>query len=284
MFRQKSSIIFQVLLWALLLVNFSFQKSASAVCPFEIKIHSDKAEYLTREPIIVHYEVKNVSDSAICFAFDNVKEFFNIKDQLGRGYANIEHGDYFICPDTIHPNEVFKGSEDIDFRYRIIQPGEYTCFIEFFGCKSNILKIKVKEPTGDEKEALDLFREAEKLSWCKDKDPQKWEKAFYKYSGLVKKYPKSVYAPLALRSALLDAHVIKDKNEVISVCKKLIEDYPDSYYMGVAFLYLVENYKTLEDKARAIEYMKELIRKYPNTKISERAEYWLGKIEKWEFK
>lgn len=30
--------------------------------------------------------------------------------------------------------------------------------------------------------------------------------------------------------------------------------------------------------------MQELIEKHPNTKISERAEYWLEKIEKWEFK
>jgi tetratricopeptide (TPR) repeat protein len=284
MFRQKSSIILQVLLLAIILVSFRFQKSASAGCPFEIKIRGDKREYLTREPIIVHYEVKNISDSAICFAFDNVKEFFNIKDQLGRGYANIDHGDYFICPDTIHPNEVFSGSEGIDFRYRIIQPGEYTCFVDFFGCKSNILKIMVKDPTGDEKKALNLYLEAHELHWCKDKDPKKWEGAFYKYLELAERYPKSVYAPMSLYTALFKAHVIKDKNKIISVCKKLIEDYPNFYYIDDTFYNLVGNYKVLEDKAGAVDYMKELIKKHPNTKISERAEYWLEKIEKWEFK
>ncbi|MGB2989580.1 MAG: tetratricopeptide repeat protein [Candidatus Zixiibacteriota bacterium] len=283
MFRQKISILFQVLLGTILLVNFCLQKSASAVCPFEIKIHSDKTEYLTREPISVRYEVKNISDSTICFAFDNVKEFFNIKDQQERGYANIEHGDYFICPDTIHPNEVFKGSEGIDSRYRIFQPGEYTCFLDFFVCKSNILKIKVKNPTGDERKALDLYLEAQKLHWCKDKNPKKWEQAFYKYLELADKYPKSVYAPMSLYTALFKAHVIKDKNKVISVCKKLIENYPDFYYIDDTFYNLVGNYKVLEDKAGAIEYMKELIKKYPNTKISERAEYWLERIKDGKF-
>ncbi|MGB8658201.1 MAG: hypothetical protein WCE90_10530 [Candidatus Zixiibacteriota bacterium] len=284
MFRQKVFIIIQMLLCAILFINFCLQKSATAVCPFEIKIHSDKTEYLTREPISVRYEVKNISDSAICFTFDNVREFFNIKDQMGRGYANIETGDYITCPDTIHPDEVFKGSECIDSRYRISQPGEYTCFIDFSGCKSNVVKIKVKEPVGDEKKALGLYLEAQKLHWCKDRDPKKWEQAFYKYLELADKYPISVYAPISLYTALFKANVIKDKTIVISVCKKLIENYPEFYYIDDTFYNLVGNYKALEYKASAMEYMKELIKKHPNTKISDRAEYWLTQIQKWESK
>jgi tetratricopeptide (TPR) repeat protein len=283
MFCQRGSIILQALLLVIVLLNFCFQKRATATCPFETQIHSQKIEYLTREPISVSYEVKNISDSTICFAFDNVKEFFNIKDQLGTGYANIEHGDYFICPDSIHPNDVFSGSECIDSRYRILKPGEYTCFLDFFGCKSNVLKIKVKDPKGDEKKALDLYLQAQKLHWCEDRDPQKWEQAFYKYLELAEKYPKSVYAPLSLYTALFKAHVIKDKNIVISACKKLIEDYPEFYYIDDTFYNLAGIFKVLEDKEGAIEYMKELIKKYHNTKISERAEYWLKKIEEWEF-
>lgn len=283
MIRQEISIAFKGWVWAILLVGFCLHETASARCPFEIKVQSDKREYLTREPIIAHYQVENISDSTICFAFDNVKEFFNIKDQLGTGYANIEHGDYFICPDSIHPNEVFSGSERIDFRYRIVQPGEYTCFINFSGCKSNILKIKVKDPLGNEKKALDLYLEANKLHWCKDKDPQKWEQAFYKYLELAQKYPNSVYSPISLYNALFKAHVIQDKNVVIRVCKKLIDDYPEFHYIDDVFYNLVGVYKVLEDKAGATQYMKQLIKDYPDTKISERAEYWLEKIEKWEF-
>jgi hypothetical protein len=88
---------------------------------------------------------------------------------------------------------------------------------------------------------------------------------------------------MSLYTALFKAHVIKDKNKVMSVCKKLIEDYPEFYYIDDTFYNLVGNYKVLEDKTGAMEYMNELIEKHPNTKISERAEHWLEKIEKWEF-
>lgn len=250
----------------------------------QIRIWTDKDTFLVKEPILVNYEIKNITDSAICFTFDNVKEFFNIKDQLGKGYSNNETGDYIICPDTIHPNEALKGNEDIDSRYNITEPGEYTCFNDFSGCKSNVVKIKVKNPVGDEKKALDIYLEAQKLHWCKDKDPKKWEQAFYKYLQLADQYPKSVYAPMSLYTALLKAHVIEDKGIVIAVCKNLIEKYPESNYVDYTFLDLIENYKILGDKVGAMDYLKELIKRYPNTRTSKGAEYWLEKIEKQEFK
>ena len=77
--------------------------------------------------------------------------------------------------------------------------------------------------------------------------------------------------------------MIKDKNVVISVCKRLIEKYSDSYYIDDTFYNLVGNYKALEDKTGVVQYLKELIRKYPNSTVSRNAEYWLSEIEKWEF-
>jgi TolA-binding protein len=252
---------------SLISIAFSFispgeVKSAGEI---NIKIWVDKDLYLVREPIFVNYSIKNVTDSLLFLSFNEIEEYFVIKDQNGR--------------------------LEITSAYGVKQVGEYNGslqmpsggFFPYTGAKSNTIKIKVKGPTGDEKKALDLYLEAQKLHWCKDKDPKKWEQAFYKYLELAGKYPKSVYAPMSLYTALFKAHVIKDKNIVISVCKKLIENYPESYYIDDTFYNLVGNYKVLEDKTGAIEYMKELIKKYPDSKISERAEYWLEKIEKWEF-
>jgi TolA-binding protein len=285
-FLKSISIIFIILLTTL------FSQASEKL---HLRIWTDKNEYVTREPIIVNYEIKNISDTTVVLNFLALGMFFDIKDQHGKGYANKLHFSFgFAYRDSLKPGESYKSEEDVSDRYGVISPGEYTCFLKnpkgskkniFMSpeAKSNIIKIKVTAPKDDEKKALDLYLEAQKLDWCKDKDPNKWEQAFYKYLELAEKYPKSVYAPLSLYTALFRAHVIKDKNVVISVCKNLIENYPEFYYIDDTFYNLAGNFKVLEDKEGAIEYMKELLKKYHNTGISERAEYWLEKIEKWEF-
>ena len=193
--------------------------------------------------------------------------------------------------DSLLPRKSFSSVLNLTFSHGIVTPGLYTCYIEmptggFFpytGAKSNVLDIKVEEPTGDEKRAFGFYSKAEQLSWCRDKDPKKWEQAFYIYLQLVHEYPNSVYAPISLYNALFNVDVIRDTNVVISVFKALIESYPQFHYVDETFYKLVDYYKTLKDKAGAVEYMKELIKKYPNSRISSNAEYWLPKIEKWEF-
>ena len=286
MFNKKVSIIFGVL-WIIYFTQCIIEvEMLYATCPFKVKISSDKMEYLTREPISVNYEVKNITDSAICLGFNEVKDAFKIKDQLGQGYSNIMISNYFICPDTLEANEAFTGSEGIDSRYRINKAGEYTCFLDFYGCKSNILKIIVKDPSGDEKKALELLKEAEKLSWCKDKDPEKRELGFSRYQELADKYPKSIYAPQSLSSAILVYFYspnIEKRRKAIPVCRRLIESYPNSLYFNSAFMSLVDVYEILKDKEGAIKIMNELIEKHPDTKISEEAERRLKRIKEWKF-
>lgn len=255
-----------------------------------MKIWVDKDTYLLREPIFVNYSITNVTDSLLFLSFNEIEEYFVIKDQSGRFFGTSVRGMY-AGGDTLLPEHPYSAWIEITSAYGVKQVGEYnSClqmpsggFFPYNGAKSNTIKIKIKEPTGHEKNALNLYLEAQKLHWCKDRDPQKWEQAFYKYLELAERYPKSVYAPLSLYTALFKAHVIKDKNVVISVCKRLIENYSDSYYIDDTFYNLVGNYKVLEDKTGAVEYMKQLIRKYPNSTVSRNAEYWLSEIEKWEF-
>ena len=270
----------------LLIVVYPSVSTVSGTDLIQIRIGTDKNEYLTREPIIVNYEVKNIADRTVHLNFLALSMYFDIKDQEGRGYANklmLSFG--FAYPDSLKPGESYESSENVADRYGIVFPGEYTCLLKNPSpkAKSNMIGIKVKHPKGDDKKALDLYLRAEKLDQCKDKDPDKWEQAFGEYLELADKFPESVYAPMSLYTALFRAHVIKDKNMVISACKKLIENYPEFYYIDDTFYNLVGNYKVLEDKAGAIEYMKELIEKHPNPEISEKAEYWLERIEKWEF-
>jgi len=262
----------------------------------EIKIWTDKSEYLIREPVFVHYEVKNITDSTIALNFRGLKEYFVIKDKDDRTFRNRLTSFYAVLnPNSLKPNASYHDREEISARYGMMELGEYSCYIQLppgpfspsAETKSNLIKIKVNVPKGEEKKALDLFLEAETLKWSPDKDPEKRALSFFKYLELVDKFPTSVYAPKALRSAwgvYIYSKDLKERRKIIPVCKKLIESYPNSYYFVLAFTEIVDTYKILKDKAGAIKTMQELIKKHPDTKISERAEYWLEKIEKWEFK
>ena len=256
----------------------------------QIKIWTDKNEYLTREPIIVNYEVKNIADRTVRLNFLALSMYFDIKDQDGKGYPNKLYLSFgFAYPDSLKPSESYESGENITDRYGVVFPGEYTCSLNNPSpeAKSNVITIKVKDPKGDEKKALNLYLEAEKLKYTKDKDPKKRELGFLRYQELADKYPKSVYAPLSLASArgvYRYSINLEERRKIIPVCKRLIENYPNSLYFGSVFMSLVDVYEVLKDKAGAIKTMKDLIKKHPKTEISERAEYWLEKIEKWEFK
>ncbi len=273
---------------SLILILLFFSSPLLASEKLQIRIWADKNIYLVYEPIIVHYEIKNLGDSTFTVyeTFDGLKGMFKIKNENGKDYFSMMINDY-ASPSVLQPDSSYQGCEEISDRYGVTDSGKYICFLPVSGSQSNVLKIKLIVPEGNEKKSLNLYLEAEKLHWCKDKDPEKWKLGFLKYLEVVEKYPHSVYAPKALSSAsliYLFSNNKEDKRKIIPVYKKLIENYPDSSLFALAFSGLIDAYADLKDKNSAIETMKELITKHPNTKISERAEYWLEKVEKWEFK
>jgi hypothetical protein len=258
----------------------------------QIKIWSEKQQFLVREPIFINYQIKNTSDSVITLAFEEIIQNFCVEGLNGErhGFVVVD----FFYSDTLKPNQSHYDPEksyvdvvglygvDDDSIFYYFPEGDYSLYVKmpedfpFWGVKSNVLKIEVKAPEGEEREAMQIYIEARKAH----KDG---ELALNRYLELVNTYPRSVYAASSLRAALNYASTIEDRGQITLACKKLIEDYPDSRYMGTAFLYLVENYRVLEDRAGVIEYLRQLIKGYPNTRVSERAEYWLEKTKKWEF-
>ncbi len=261
----------------------------------EIKIYSYKTEYLVREPILIHFEVKNKNGNPIILSFGLFGEYFKIKDEKGQSYANLFLGEYALT-DTLKPNESYESRANISDRYRIVDAGVYTIVMETPAgdilpeTKSNIIEIKVKNPTGDEKKALSMLLEADKLKFARDeegkKDLAKRELGFQKYQDLVDKYPNSIYASLSLNSATgiyKFSTKLEERRKIIPVCRKLIENYPNSLYFNSAFMSLVDVYEILKDKEGAIKIMNELIEKHPDTKISEEAGKRLKRIEEWKF-
>ena len=295
--KKKKVKIFLVII-SVILVGILTPLLSEASQKLQIRIWSDKDQFFVQEPISVHYEVKNISDSTVFLSFGMIHEDFVIRDEQGRGYGTRLKGSW-VPLDSLRAGQSHQAALNVCEWYGVKNVGEYTCSIHtqpsavlhFEWIKSNTIKFKVIEPKGEEKKALSLYLEAGKLRGARSRaggpDLTKLELGFWKYQELVNKYPNSVYAPLALRSAwgtYRYSQNLEDRKKNIPVYKRLIESYPNSHYVASAFCGLVETYEKFKDKSGAIQAMKELIKKHPNTKISERAEYWLEKIEKWEFK
>jgi len=267
----------------------------------DIKIWTDQPEYLVREPIIVEYTVKNISDRTIRLTFLILPYQLKIKDQNGLTYRprlSISLG--FVGADSLRPGEAYNGSVNITGLYGVDSVGEYSCYLqkprgfsEYVSPEgqSNLIKIIVKVPVGDEKDALDMLLEADKLKNSIDEqyggsDLRKLRLGFIKYQELADRYPHSVYAPLALASATETYEYsinLEERKEIIPLCEKLIENYPNSIYFMSAFTSLIKVYEALKDKTGAKATMNSLIKKHPNTRISEEARKRLKQIKKWKF-
>jgi len=235
----------------------------------------------------------------VFLSFGMIAEDFVIKDEQGQDYSTHRRGSFTGGGNSLSPGETHQTGGDIGGLYGIKSVGEYTCYIytqpsavlNFGWTKSNTIKFKVIEPKGDEKKALNMLLEAEKLKYSRNeqhggRDLKKAELGFLKYQELVNNYPKSVYAPLSLSSArgiYRYSENLEERKKVIPISKRLIEEYPNSIYFMSAFTSLVEAYEVLKDKNSAVNAINELIEKHPNTKISEEAERRLKQIEEWKF-
>jgi hypothetical protein len=263
----------------------------------KVRVWTDKDQFLLHEPIPVHYEVTNTSDS-ITFSpnFYETEEHFNITDEKGRGYHSHIRG-LSMAGNPFPPGQVHRSTLDVHALHDVEDVGDYTCYIPVWtrhAClnseriKSNTIKFKVVAPTGEDEKALNLLLEAEKLAGMDSAlgypHPGKEELALKKYEEVANTYPNSVYAPMALLAAVeVHARWYEHRRQVIPVCRWLVERYPDYYYWAKGFSRLVEAYELLRDKEGALKTMQELAEKHPGTKIAQKAKESLEKIDQWEF-
>jgi tetratricopeptide (TPR) repeat protein len=274
----------------ILLTPMSTQSSVK----LRVEIWANKMEYLPREPIMVYYAIENVGDQAVDVNRYSVEGCFRIEDEQGVQYPI---GILAVClafaPKPLKPNDKLEGCRGLD---GFLEPGKYIVYLrcpnwtDEIVTKSNKLELIVKEPEGEEKEALKMFIEAGTVESAEKENqgrcPKRGLAEFLKYQEVVERYPNSVYAPLALRAAVsiyFYSQNLEERRQVIPLFLKLIENYPDFYDFQGTISGLVGTYEILKDKEGAITTMQEFIEEHPNTKISERAEYWLKKIEEWEF-
>jgi hypothetical protein len=274
------------------LLSLAFVSSlCQASDDLEAKIWSDKDQFLLYEPIIIHYELKNTSDSDLTLNFADLEEDFMIENQQGRKYHRLI-GAWRSGWDTLAVGETHRGKSEVSDPYGIDKVGKYTCYMQtqHFGAPlgawttSDTITFKVVEPEGDEKEAASLFATTKDLMTRADRE--KRELVFSGFMGLVEKYPHSVYAPMSLylaARACSDSSDTARMRESIFLYVRLTDDYPDFCCFDLVLAGLFTAFRTIKDKPGAIQTMNELIEKHPHTRISEEAEKTLEKVEKWEF-
>jgi len=265
-----------------------FNAEAEDDC-LRVKIWTDRTEYIPHEPILIKYELHNARNDNMLTNFWYLKEHFRIIDDKDRGYNNTMWGEY-ILGDTLHASEIVTDSEYVQSRYQTYNIAIYECSmvipgeVVVPGCpytmKSNSITFSVKEPEGENRQALALYLRADSLGRMTELEKSvRRRNEFEAYLDAAAKYPNTIYAPMALYMALLMESVPQDKTELISIGKRLIEDYPNTPYGAWACPYLVKAYRQTAGIEAAVEYFEYLRGKYPDSVIARRAEYWLGKIK-----
>jgi tetratricopeptide (TPR) repeat protein len=267
------------------------QEGQTSAQNIRLEIRFGKAKYLVREPVILHGSLTNYADTAISFWGDDLTSL-TICDTTGKPYPKkiFTHG---WSPEPTHrlePGQTYEFDGDILFEYTINEGfpvGTYQCVMvlpEYLeeGKTSDTAQFRVEDPTGLEKEAQRLFIEAQRHSWGQ----RDCNSAFRAYQQLIETFPTSVYVPGSLYDAALCykySPLREEKEKSIKIYLRLIEEYPDYISLTRYFGAIGIIYGNLKDKAGALKTMEDLIDRHPDTKISEKAQYWLEKIEKWEF-
>jgi hypothetical protein len=237
---------------------------------WQLKIGLSKQTYLVREPIWLDAVATNISSDTVrswglgppCIASFHVE----VRDSLGKvlPYTGVMwdyvRGDGFL----MDPNEQYYGCYDlvdlfaltpsrISFRFGLIPPGKYSVRAGYEDAVSQEISFEIVEPTGLEREVYEMLIKAFEIA---PNSPV--------FGGVVKQYPKSVYAETAFR--------------VLFRRSELLKRFPNSGYTEIS---LSNSTRQLSPEAKR-EYLSEVVSRYPETRVAKFAMRMLMMLEKGE--
>jgi hypothetical protein len=121
------------------------------------------------------------------------------------------------------------------------------------------LHFRVVEPTGAEREALDLYLQMYREWWGSRHD-----EAYELLSRLIANYPHSVYVERA--------YLMVDK-------KKLLDNWPDTGYLNG---YLDTAVEKITDEKEKRQFLERIVQNHPGTRTAKYAEQKLQRLERGE--
>ncbi len=265
-----------------------------------IEILGKKDVYLYGEPIVIKSSIWNEGEKRMAVIPGFVEGNFIVYNSKGKRLhkRKVISEDYLSLP-TIAPGdtiswigEIFTGFQcayDPYMNNFFLPPEEYTYQAYYLipnntdnydTLKSNIIKIKIVEPEGKEKEAFELYRESMHL-W---RQPT-IGKTMKKFDELLLKYPHSAYAPrvfdiltVLLQSRSYRKYDIKIFGRKMSLKEgvdEFLKRYPNS---GVSAM-IVRSIGDLGGR-KEIKIFRNIIKKYKGTPAAISAKLMIKKTKK----
>lgn len=265
-----------------------------------IEINSDKDVYYTYEKIWISIKFENYSTETIIIPHLKLESQLKILDSKGQVFGlkyhyspsnadTVEFGE--VLDEDVNITRIYgSGLVDIYGDPEVLPPENYNInlvwnsvqfkdgeVLKYDPLVSNTIQIVVQDPTGDEKEAMDLFQEACKLRWNKE-----WNLSTEIFSRLADKFPNSIYASQGLKRAILNhkfKHTSRDLENTFRLCKKFVENYPDDNYAYTSLDFIIGNYKIKKDNEGAREYLMYLEDRITDTQFKKVISDHLQKIK-----
>ncbi len=252
-----------------------------------ITIWTEKSIYLVQEIISVNFKIENFEEPGP-FISGIIQTSLIIQDSKGNilpATSSLSYNDI----KSMKKGEIRSFEGSINWIYGIyngfesIFPADnyrITCsWKEGDGYEpivSNTIEIVVKEPTGQELGALQLYREA-----LKYQDQKEYQTAADKYEELTIKYPNSVYGAQALNNKLFILYFIKnDEAEIIKTNRKILENYPNSRYIEKAIEDLNSYYQYYNNPQGEKQYFDSLYQTTESIKLKQTIKEYFDKIDK----
>ncbi len=265
---------------------------ATSMAGLEVKIAPLKSTYLLREPVLIHYQVKNVGPDSAWFWQSDIPLNFIVKDSKNKRYYCNYEVTHLAPPPTFKP-PAFKLGESVegianlnDYYGRVALPiNKYRVYLEVeYGkdkiSKSNTIEIEIIEPSGKEKEVFSELLAVDSLMRLKNS-----EEAYKKLASIYRNYPTSVYAHYCVSQSLSILYLsdVADKSKLAHLGREFIDKYPNSRYIETPLWILIEYYQSKKDKIGYSEELKSLIQKYPGTEVERKAKVRLENLDKVKF-
>lgn len=287
-FLLKCSIFIISLLLFPLLVNAEKPKDKK----WEMLINLDKQEFLLHEILLLDVTITNITSDTLkndCIVFPNHYGFsFIIKDSQG---DTLEYDGLVLSSLSkiktylIEPGGQIYRSFNLLYLYSPLNHNTSSYSIQaninlgyenkylFDDLTSNEISFSIIDPSGDEKEALELLIKARKLSTARETMPD----GVPIYNEILNKYPNSVYSEESYRGSLrytkksVDA-ITSGTFDSITFNLKMINNFPNS---GTTRGWLQGLSKRLKEE-KMNEILNKVIKDYPNSRAAKYANQMLN--------
>lgn len=272
----------------LLLFFFLISYISNIHAEIEVRISTDKSEYLEAEPILCTLSFINNSDLPDSIDYDKFFGLYYIKvhDQKKKKHQyNGVHGDWIggARYRLIKPNDTISDSFILSelFAKTILSysinsaPGYLTCgaYTIQYNYSNNLLSneivINIIEPTGIEKIVFDKLVAAYLIN---DMNHGHIDSIFIKqkhYYEIARIYPESVYWQEAVFRYNQVSRWLNLAYTDISINKEFIERFPNSIYVKHILINLCQAIYHYEGgESVVIIYLQNLIKNYPKSNVS----------------